>query len=202
MWVSWKHQDTDYSQPPTFEEKVAIFNDKVWGWQLHIAELCLDGGKDQDGKIDLPKIPHSAFAAMQIMLSYFEMIAKYEGGFIPANPKQGESAKYFKLGVKSVFSELDSQKQGEVDSFLETLYEKVRCGLYHMAQAEAGIALTGQLPEAMQFDTANNLLIINPHRLPGVLKAHLENYCNRLLDSANADLRQKFERRYNFDNPA
>jgi hypothetical protein len=26
MWVSWKNQHTDFSQPPKFEEKVAIFN--------------------------------------------------------------------------------------------------------------------------------------------------------------------------------
>lgn len=201
MWVSWKHQHTDFSQPAAFEEKVVIFNEKVWGWQLHIAELCLDGGKDHDGRTDLPKIPHSAFAAMQIMLSYFEMIAKYENGFIPPNPRQGESAKYFKLGVKSVFPDLVNQNQGEVNSFLETFYEKARCGLYHMAQAEAGILLTGDLPEAMRFDTASKTLVINPHRLPGVLKSHLENYRIRLLETTNTDLRQKFESRFNHDNP-
>ncbi len=171
MWVTWKNQHTDFSEPPEFEEKVAIFNERVWGWQLHIADLCLDGGNDHDGKADVPKIPHSAFAAMQIMLSYFEMIAKCEAGFIPATPRQGESAKYFKLGVKSVFPELDKQKPDEVNSFLGTFYEKARCGLYHMAQAAAGIMLTGELPEAMRFDTANNVLIINPHRLPGVLES-------------------------------
>jgi len=201
MWVSWKHQHTDFSQPTTFENKVAIFHEKVWGWQLHIAELCLDGGKAHDGSTDLPKIPHSAFAALQIMLSYFEMIAKYENGFIPVNPKQGESAKYFKLGVKSVFPRLVNQNQDEVNSFLETFYEKGRCGLYHIAQTETGILLTGELPEAMRFDTTSKTLIINPHRLPVVLKSHLGDYRVRLLDTNNADLRQKFESRYNYDNP-
>lgn len=202
MWISWKHQHSAFSQPPTFDDKVAIFYERIWGWQLHIAELCLDGGKDHDGKTDLPKIPHSAFAAMQIMLSYFEMIAKYEDGFVPANPKQGLSAKYFKAGVKSVFPSLARENPADVDSFLETFYEKARCGLYHMAQTESGIMLTGDLSEAMRFDSTNKWLVINPHRLPAVLKGHLEDYRQRLLDPSNADLRRNFEQRYDFDNPA
>ena len=70
MWVTWKHQHSDLSQTPSFDDKVAIFRERVWGWQLHIAELCLDGGKDHEGKVDVRAVPHSAFAAMQIMLSY------------------------------------------------------------------------------------------------------------------------------------
>jgi len=201
MWISWNHQDTDFAQPPAFDDKVGIFYERVWGWQLHIAELCLDGGKDHEGKVKLPKIPHSAFAAMQIMLSYFEMIAKYEDGFVPANPKQGQSAKYFKAGVKSVFPSLASEKQADVDAFLETFYEKARCGLYHMAHTEAGIVLTGEQQEALRFDLANKVLAINPHRLPAVLKDHLDGYRRKLLDAANADLRKKFEDRYDYDNP-
>jgi hypothetical protein len=138
---------------------------------------------------------------MQIMLSYFEMIAKYEDGFVPTNPKQGESPKYFKAGVKSVFRSLASDMQSDGDSFLATLYEKVRCGLYHMAQTEAGIVLTGDLQKVMCFDSTSKTLRINPHCLPAVLKRHLEDYRQRLLDSSNADLRRRFERRYNYDNP-
>lgn len=201
MWVTWKHQHSDFAQPPTFDDKVAIFYERVWGWQLHIAELCLDGGKDHGGQADLPKIPHSAFAAMQIMLSYFEMIAKYEDGFVPANPRQGQSAKYFKAGVKSVFPSLASQHQADVDSFLETFYDKARCGLYHMAQTEAGIVLTGEQQEALRFDLANKVLVINPHKLPAVLKDHLNGYREKLLKPENTDLRQKFEGRYDYDNP-
>ena len=202
MWVTWKHQHSDLSQAPSFDDKVAIFRERVWGWQLHIAELCLDGGKDHEGKVDVRAVPHSAFAAMQIMLSYFEMIAKYEEGFVPANPKQGQSAKYFKAGVKSVFPSLATENQGEVDSFLETFYEKARCGLYHMAQTAAGIVLTGEQQEALSFDPTNKVLVINPHRLPAVLKDHLDGYCGKLLDSTNTDLRKKFQDRYDDDNPA
>ncbi len=200
MQVSWKHQHSDFLQP-SFDDKVAIFYERVWGWQLHIAELCLDGGKDHEGKADLQKIPHSAFAAMQIMLSYFEMIAKYEDGFVPANKKQGQSKKYFKAGLKSVFPSLASHNQSDVDSFLDTFYEKVRCGLYHLAQTEAGIVLTGLSQEALRFDPANKVLVINPHRLPAVLKDNLNSYRRKLLDTTNSDLRQKFEQRCDYDNP-
>lgn len=200
MFLSWKLQHTDFNQSLAFDDKVEIFYDRIWGWQLHIAELCLDGGKDHNGEVDLPKIPHSAFAAMQIMLSYFEMIAKYEDGFVPANPRQGQSARYFKAGVKSVFPSLSNQNQSDVDSFLETFYEKARCGLYHMAQTEAGIVLTGNQQVALQFDLTSKVLVINPHRLPSVLKAHLDDYRKRLLDQSQVDLRDKFECRYDYDN--
>jgi len=39
MWISWKHQETDYSFPLGFENKVEIFYDQILGWQLHIADL-------------------------------------------------------------------------------------------------------------------------------------------------------------------
>jgi hypothetical protein len=200
MRISWKHEDTDFPHGPSFDDKVAIFYERIWGWQLHIADLCLNGGKDHASKMDLPSIPHSAFATMQIMLSYFEMIAKYEDGFVPANPKQGQSAKYFKEGVKSVFPSLTNQNQLEVDSFLETLYEKARCGLYHMSQTEAGIVLTGGQQEILRFDPVKKELVINPHRLPAVLKTHLDDYRKRLLDASNSSVRQKFEARFNYDN--
>jgi hypothetical protein len=201
MYITWKHEDTEFPFPLKVDDKITIFYERIFGWQLHIADLCLNGGLDHRGVNQVCIIPHSAFAAMQIMLAYFEMIAKYEDGFIPKNPKQGESAKYFKLGVKSVFPELGKQSQTDVDSFLETFYEKARCGLSHMAQAEAGIVLTGDLQELMRFDTANKVLIINPHRLPAVLKKHLEAYRKRLIDPANVDLQQKFHKRFDFDNP-
>ncbi|MCH7688458.1 MAG: hypothetical protein IH899_17545 [Planctomycetes bacterium] len=201
MWISWKQQHTDFSQPPTLDDKVAIFYEQIWGWQLHIAELCLDGGKDHEGKVDLPKIPHSAFAAMQIMLSYFEMIAKYEDGFIPTGGNH-KAGKYFKRGVRSVFPSLANENATSVDDLLSAIWKKARCGLYHMSQTAAGIVLTGEIAEAMQFNTFNKVLVINPHRLPAVLKKHLEDYRRQLLDPANTTLRQKFEDRYNYDNPA
>jgi len=138
---------------------------------------------------------------MQIMLAYFEMIAKYEDGFIPRNPTQGKSAEYFKRGVKSVFPELSSHpNQADVDSFLKALYEKARCGLYHVAQSEAGIVLSGDFPSVMSFDPTQKQLYINPHQLPAKLKQHLTDYTQRLKLKQNGDLWDKFERRFDYDN--
>ena len=96
---------------------------------------------------------------------------------------------------------LDKGPPSDVDLLLESFYEKARCGLYHMAQTQSGIVLSGDPVEVIRFDTTNRVLVINPHRLPTMLKDYLENYRKRLLDPANADLRQKFERRYDYDNP-
>ena len=110
MLISWKHDDATFHGALTFDQKIEVFYERIWGWQLHVAEICLNGGRSHDGRDTAEAIPHSAFAAMQIMLSYFEMIAKYEDGFVPKTPKQGESPKYFKRGVQSVFPALESQQ--------------------------------------------------------------------------------------------
>ena len=202
MWISWKHQDTDFTIPVTkIEDKIDIFCERIWGWQLHIADLCLNGGQDHKNESSVNAIPHSGFGAMQIMLSYFEMIAKYQDGFIPKG-KNHKAGEYFRKGVKSVFPQLNSQPQPQVDDFLTTFYEKARCGLYHMSQTSDGIELTGDIDQAMCFNAARKLLIINPHRLPAVLKDHLSDYRGRLQNAANAELRQKFQARFDFDNPS
>ena len=138
---------------------------------------------------------------MQIMLSYFEMIAKYEDGFVPPDPTKGFSAKYFKAGVKSVFPEqFCGNNQADIDSFLDVFYKKVRCGLYHMAQTKAGIVFTGEQRRIFHFDPKSGYLVVNPHALPNVLKEHLKDYCNRLRSIVNVELRKKFELRYDYDN--
>jgi len=90
--------------------------------------------------------------------------------------------------------------QSDVDSFLEMFYEKARCGLYHTAQSEAGIVLSGDLPSVMIFDLTHKHLYINPHRLPAKLKYHLTDYTQRLEVKENADLRDKFKKRFDYDN--
>ena len=45
------------------------------GWKLNIADQIINGGEEQ------PAIKHSGYATLDIVFSYFEMIAKYEDGF-------------------------------------------------------------------------------------------------------------------------
>jgi hypothetical protein len=199
MMITWKHDSSKINWPPSFEEKVDIFYNRILGWQLHIADILSNGGKpmSQDQNLaELSSIPHSGFAVLQICLSYFETIAQYQR----LKPKTTDSDD-FKTGVHAVFPELSKGNQADVDAFLAMLYKNARCGLYHSSMTRAGVGL-GQPGNgiAMAFISLHKQLVIDPHVLPKALKKHLGFYCKQLLDQNNKELRQNFETMFNKDN--
>ena len=193
MYITPFKQETDFEYPLSIDSKIEIFEESTEGWQLYIAELCMNGGKDFKNK-DIPPIDGSGFAVLQILLSYFEMIAKYECGF----DKKGKSEEFFKKGVKSVFPKLSKNNNEDVNILLKILYEDGRCGLYHGGLTESRILLSGDPNYAMGFHTKSKVIIINPHKLPGVLKKHLKNYVTKLKNPKEVKLRKNFEKRFDW----
>ncbi len=195
MWISPNYQHTDFEWPLKFDDKVKLFFDRVSGWQLDIADLCVNGGKDLGGIVHEP-IRGAGFGALFISFSYFELIARYEAGSI----KKGESRNYFKRGVFSVFPSLKKEKdQGLIDSLLDVLYENARCGLYHHGMTGKGIVLTGEIEQPIISTSNPKQLIINPHLLVPVLKSHLVSYIEQLRDPAKNLQRHNFEKRFDHD---
>lgn len=209
MWISPSYQDTDFSWPLSLDDKIKIFEDRTLGWQLDIADKCINGERDPSGHVIAQPIRHSGFAALHIVLSYFEMIAKHQHGF----DRDGSSRRYFRKGVFSVFPTLVSSDRVIVDQIVDLLYQGVRCGLYHAAITDPRIVLTGNLNSSMIFETHNLTsasnaplhlgpkhvrLVLNPHILVPTLKAHFAEYCEKLENPANICLRQNFERRFDF----
>lgn len=187
FWVTPSKKITDFKQPLSIEDKIQLFEESTDKWHLHIAELCINGGKDDEGK-EIPAIYGSGFAVLKILLSYFEMIAKYEYGF----NEKGNSPKYFKKGVKSVFHQLKNYEKDIVDDLLKVLYEQVRCGLYHEESSGVNIIISADI-NALIFDSDEKILGINPHKLPSILREHLKRYVARLKDANNKTLRRDFE---------
>jgi hypothetical protein len=64
---------------------------------------------------------------------------------------------------------------------------------------DSRILLTGDQAATMVFDGQNNRPIINPHRLVPALIAHLQAYGALLRDPTNAQLRDNFERRFDYE---
>ena len=126
MWISPSFQVTDFRQPLSISDKIAIFEDRTIGWKLDIADQVINGRKRSDGSEERSPILHSGFATLEIVFSYFEMIAKYEDGFA----QKGGSRKFFELGVYSVFPELRryqvpaeiQEVRGEVKSVINCNY--------------------------------------------------------------------------------
>ena len=208
MWLSPSYQDTDFSFPLSLDDKITLFEDRMLGWRLNIADQIINGKKRPDGTEEYPPIQHSGYAALDIVFSYFEMIAKYEDGFADT----GKSKDYFKLGVHAVFPEYVQPKMptgrlavpvGKVktlfDEVLDIMYDGIRCGLYHSGTTNGRVVLTGGIEAAIAFNPQTFELYINPHLLVPKLKTHLLDYVGRLKDSKNNALRAKFEARFEFD---
>jgi hypothetical protein len=75
MWITWKHETTDFPAQLTFEQKVEVFYEQTLGWHLHIADLVANGGttfgefKSGQPGYDVKPIRHSGFAVVQLCLS-------------------------------------------------------------------------------------------------------------------------------------
>jgi len=201
IWLSPSYQDKDFALPHSLDTKITLFEDRVLGWKLDIANQLINGSQDKSS------IRHSGYATLDIVFSYFETIAKYEAGFTGR-----ESEKYFKQGVYLVFPEFKSfpppaptplspvgNGVSLIDVVLDLMYEGIRCGLYHSGITNGRIYLTGEITTPMAFDLQLQMLIVNPHLLVPKLKVHLQDYVGRLRDVNNTDLRAKFEIRYDFD---
>lgn len=202
LFLSPTITDDQVSLPPTFDQKVRLFHDRFRGWKFEIAHRVLEGYRDKDGTL-IPPIPDAGFVAMDAMFSYFEPIGKYVHGYCDTDTQNVQSSgKYFKLGVRSVFPNLDSHpEQAEVETLLLLLWKGVRCGLYHAGTLRRNIAITGDIQEAIRFDIHAKVMVINPHLLVVELMKHLDNYRDRLLsEGPTGGWSQRFLARYDFEN--
>jgi hypothetical protein len=188
-WLSWKHRRSQFTKPIPFDKKVSLFYERLYGWQLHIADLCANKSTDE-------LRDHSGFAVLHICLSYFETIGKYQAGFC----HDSESRLHFDLGLKAVFEHTRRMPQKRFEDFSERLYKAARNGLYHASQTGPGVLLRVQ-PSAVRFDSGRGLVTIDPHRLPVRLKKHLDEYRSRLESRRKKKLCKDFEARFAHDNP-
>lgn len=207
MWISPKYQDTDFHQPLSIDDKITIFEDRTIGWKIDIADQVINGRIEPNGSYEREPIPGSGFATLDIIFSYFEMIAKYGSGFA----QTGSSKKYFKQGVYSVFPVLHQARiqanipsiQGDVSSLadytLGLLYEGIRCGLYHSGITNGRVVLTGEIQEPIAIELQTMVLYVNPHLLVPELKRHFSVYVGCLRDPIQKNLRNNFEARFDFD---
>lgn len=189
--------DTHLSSPPTFEEKLNIFQARMRGWKLNIVDQMINGYQDDEGHT-VACIPEAAYAALDIMFTYFEPMGKYLEGYTGT----GKSGDFFKKGVHSVFPNLTSDSDASAVKFVEdTLWKAVRCGIYHSGMTQGSVAITGEVDHPIVIPSDKKLLIINPHILVKALTEHLGAYVQQVrADGATSPIGQAFEARWNHDN--
>jgi hypothetical protein len=195
--VTPKHMRSDFPFSLSLDQKITIFFERVDGWQLSIADQIVNGIKDKNGKIIHFPLPDSAYAVLSIVWSFFEMIAKYESGYIGID----KCRFYFKKGVRSVFPDLEKEySQPLVDEVLNVLYDWVRCRLYHCGFTDPKVFVRNDIRVASMVLTKQKKLIVNPELLVPALRKHLEEYIERLRAVGNIQLRKNFEKRFDFEN--
>ncbi|MGA2261246.1 MAG: hypothetical protein ABSH28_07415 [Acidobacteriota bacterium] len=166
-WITYKTRSTQIADPPTTEQAIQIFEERVLGWQLYPARHMLVGDSSQG----ISGIPHSGFASLSVMLSYFEMIHEYKMG----KRSDGKSKAFFKAGVHDVFPSIDPSNPGSA-LVLDQLYSHLRCGLYHSAAARRGVLISDDETYPLAYDFDHSTLHINPHMLVDILINHCKEY--------------------------
>ena len=178
-YVSRKHLNTDFSSPPTLDEKITVFEDRVLGWQIEIAQEVRrqieSGGEDG-------ALRHAGYAVVSLLFSYFEMIAQ----FIEGTLSQGGTKATFVRGFKYVYPSTTMS-----NSDIEEVYKRVRCGMYHDGFTKFGTLIDGSYRPSVAFD--GDTVKVNPHTLVADVVSHFSNYILTLKNAANTTERGKFE---------
>ena len=78
--ISPNYFNTDFSWPLSIDDKITVFCDRIYGWQLDIADQIINYRKGSNDEI-IEGLPHAGYAVLHLVLSYFEMIAKYRASF-------------------------------------------------------------------------------------------------------------------------
>jgi hypothetical protein len=179
--ISPNYTSEDFPQTWTLENKIEIFIDRIQGYQLHLAREIISRG-----------IPHRGPGLLNILMSHFEMIGKYKDGYT----KNNRSKYYFKIGMRDVFPDIEP----EMDAFLDDMYKRVRCGIYHMGAPKEVIIGENEMG-SIGYNAINEMIWINPDILLNDIELNFANYANALRDTSNLELRKNFEKRFDHDNP-
>lgn len=181
--LSPKHTTEFVTDGWTLDKRVEVFIARVEGWQLGVAREMI-----------YKQISHRGFALLLIVTSYFEMIAKYQEGYIG----ERASEEYFNKGVRYTFAEID-QNLPNADELLSTLYSDVRNGLYHLGRTGATILLSRDFPAPLGYNTETRQIAINPHQLVFYLQMKSTERAEQLRNPSHKALRTNFEKRFDFD---
>ena len=159
------------------EEKITVFDERVNVW---IFDVC--------NKIYELSIPHNRFAILKIVVSIFEMIGKHVKGY--TGNKQ--SFKHFDIGFHGIYHESYEKRASEL------FYKYIRNPIYHSGFVSPNVLITENIPHSFGYNK-NDLIKLNIQQLLDDLKAGFNHYISDLRETKNKQLRENFERRFDFE---
>ncbi len=176
-WISPNYLASEGGPDPrnwSIDFMINVFFDRIDGWHLAIADQCLSN------------IEHSAWAALQIALSYFEI-----AGFFTCRCLKGKNWERFREGFFSVFPGWKN-KNPDVP---EILWDVLRNRLYHtgVRNKNPKVRIIASRRPVFHWDSNAGVLILDPHQLVLLMRTHLREYVEKLRDSTNTQLREDFK---------
>ena len=179
--ISPRYTVDDFIEHWTLEDKIEVFIDRIEGWYLGVANEII--------KRD---IPGRDLALLHLVSSFFEMISKYNSGFLG----EGKSKEHFKKGVRLVFPDIEP----EADDFINALYKSVRNGLYHIGRPGPNVIIDRNLPGSVGYNTQDNMIMVSPDQFVEDISIRFKAYARALQIPSNIELRSNFEKRFDSDN--
>ena len=172
----------------SLEDRIALFEDRVRGYFTTPTRL-------------LVRIyENSVFLVLLVVSMCVEWIEVFHQG----QSSRGRSKEFFKSGFQRIFNPSppdnvpEDQFVEDLDSILDEVYSQVRSGLVHTGTTRSKVLITAQIREPMRVDFNKTTGVvegmqINPHMALLSVEFYLSEYCTKLRDPENKDLRQKFD---------
>lgn len=156
-----------------YETKIKIYEDRVNGWFLKIAEK-------------LKRDNEAGFVILSIAIAYIEGNQQFREGKISEN----NSKPFFIKGIRRIFG-----KEDVPEDILKDYYKKVRCGLFHDGMTGKNVSISGDFPDPLRY--TNGTIKINSHRFLDKIKQDFQSYIAEL--EQDEDLRNKFIKRFDLE---
>jgi len=160
-----------------FDAKILVYEDRVRGWFLDFARK-------------LSKEKHSGFILLMICVSYLEGNQQFREG---RESRQRESGEMIKRAMQRMM-----KIPKEYEKVLDLFISEVRCGLFHDGMTRKHILLKDDISHPLMIDEDKEIVIISPSKLLELVDIDLELYVKQLRNPSNRELRNNFERFWNF----
>lgn len=184
---------SEYLNPATLEKKINVYQDRLYGWVFNPVR-------------ELLKIPNGEFAAIAVLLCYFEGYQIWKTG----SDSKNKSKQFFKEAFLDLYPQVEANKEAQAkfsgvnlaNALSEKIYHLARCGFFHTGMAREGIAFL-RIKGKHAFRTGINesgeleAVVIYPDRLVKDLETHHYTYVQALRDPKNQTLRENFETAWN-----
>jgi hypothetical protein len=172
---------------PSINDLIDVFEDRTRYWMFEPIKILLNE-------------PQNHFAALCILLTYFEGIWIY----IQGKSSEGKSKQFFREAFVNIMKN-PRMKEELYQHAADVLYEDARCGFFHDGMLRGRIFLTkADFGEILITIRKKNGVIDEKGEIPSILvdvekcykaiERHFTKFIGSLRDTSQTDLRLRFEK--------